>query len=232
MTVLIKHNPVVEQNLKALLVGGKFMELRHYLEGLNNTAFRTAGYLLSHVLLPPVSPGTYWQAFLALVPSQPKAYLGTFLNAAVQQQAEGRFQLLPKYLEQYAPTASPVDRRKILEALLPGATSLADVRLLLNTFCEDSTKARTAFLLLSDTPACAFELFQQMKRLEGQPVEIRRTCLHLMRKATKHAFNLAAMLRAYFDLEDLPGNFSLRLEDYQLSRLDVSYEAFCKILNH
>lgn len=232
MTVLRKHNPVVEQSLKSLLAGGKYVELCHYLGGLNNAAFRTAGYLLAHVLLPPLPSETYWKAFLVLVPSQPKAYLGTFLNAAVQQQAEGHFRLLPPYLEQYASTASPIDRRKVLEALLPGATSLPDVRLLLNTFCEDSPQARAAFLLVSDTSACSYELFQQMKRLEGQPAEIRRTCLRLMRKATKHAFNLAAMLRAYFDLEDLPGNFSLRLEDYQLSRLDVSYEAFCKILNH
>ena len=49
---------------------------------------------------------------------------------------------------------------------------------------------------------------------------------------TRHhrSFNLACIVHHYFGLNDLPGTFSLRLENYELSRLDGNYEQFCKIL--
>lgn len=215
-----------------MLSSGSVAELPAYFERLSNSEFRTATFLLADVLLPLLDDKTYWEAFTALVPSNTKAFLGAFLKAAGAQQREGRFQLSRDALTQFARQATSIDCKKILEAFLPNTTSLDDLHFLLANFCEDTPQARAAFLLASDQPVCYYELFQQMKRLEGQPADIRRYCILLMRKSTKRSFNMAAMLKEYFALEELPGTFSLRIEAYQLSRLEVSFDAFCKVLNH
>lgn len=42
---------------------------------------------------------------------------------------------------------------------------------------------------------------------------------------------MASIMRHYFDLQDLPGQFSLKLQNYELSRLEISYKTFTKTLN-
>lgn len=232
MAVLKRHNPAVESRLRSLISVGDSAALRAYVLSLNNTEFRTAGYLLSDVILPQTDETSYWQAFKALVPEDSKAFLGTFLKAAVFQIKNGTLTLSAETLTAFAAVATNIDKRKTLEALLPVTRQTDEVHFLLNIFCGGSLKSCLAFLVNQDTTACYFELFRLMKQLEGQTEDLQHYTMLLMRKGTKRAFNMGAIIKAYFGLETLPGTFSLHLEAYKLSRLDASYEAFCNLLNH
>jgi len=53
----------------------------------------------------------------------------------------------------------------------------------------------------------------------------------LVQKGDHRSFNMACIVRSYFDLTDLPGRFSLHLPPYKLNRLDLTPESFAKILN-
>ena len=54
--------------------------------------------------------------------------------------------------------------------------------------------------------------------------------MKLMREGSGIAFNLVSILKCYFDLPQVRGSFSLKLDAYELSRMDASYEAFRDIL--
>ena len=53
----------------------------------------------------------------------------------------------------------------------------------------------------------------------------------LMKKGDSRSFNLACILKQYFGLADISGQFSLRIQDYELSRLDQGYDYFVKMMN-
>ncbi|MBR1732553.1 MAG: hypothetical protein IJ729_02275 [Alloprevotella sp.] len=228
--MLKRHNPQLERRLQYFTAAGDAEGLLACLRSLSNTDFRTAGYLLAETLLPALAGADFWKFFLNLVPADPKAYLGTFLKAAVSLYRCGDLSLDAPQLETFAAKASTIDGRKILETLLPVVAAPHEVNRLLALYCEDRPQARIAFLLRTATAPCYYELFRNFRQLDHLPELLRRYCLQLMSRGDKLSFNLASITQAYFGLPGLPGTFSLRLEHYQLSRLDENFESFRKIL--
>lgn len=231
MTDVRRHNPVLRARLSACLGQNSPEELLALLAGLSNTDFRTSGYLLAEELLPAV-PGSavFWTFFCGVVPADSRAYLGTFLKAAVRMYAAGRLELSEACLADFARRATPIDRRKVLEALLPVVRTDGEVFTLLALFCEDKPEAKAAFLLKAGTLVCYYRLFQVLKMLDAGSDTLRRYVLLLMRRGDRLSFNMAGAVCRYFDIHDQPGTFSLRLPPYQLSRLDDSFDSFSKIL--
>ena len=170
MSILKRHNPVLERRLQAYLATGDIQGLRSFLEGLSHQDFRTAGFLLGEKLLSELtnSETVFWNSFLVLVSSNSKAYLGTFLPA------------------------------------------------------------QAFYLLSAGTLPCYYELFQQLKKVEHDTKLLRTYSVQLMQRGDNLSYNMASILQSYFALGELPGTFSLRLRDYELSRLDGSYELFKK----
>ena len=230
MTQIRKHNPVLEQRLQGFLAEIDIVGLRTYLENLSNTEFRTAGYLLAEHLLPVLDNTAFWQCFVGLVPFHSKAYLGTFLKAMTVLYTTEKLTVDAEELTVFAQSATPIDKRKILESLLPVLRTPEEVVHLLRLFCEDRPQARIAVLLPVGTAPCYYELFRNFKQIDHLPVILHRYCLQLMSRGDKIGFNLACITKEYFGLDTLPGTFSLRLEQYQLSRLDENYINFQKIL--
>jgi len=233
MTQFRKYHPVLEKRLLAFAEIGDAAGLLAFLRTVSHADFRTASYLLREKLLPSeaVAP-RFWQLFATLVPADSKAYLGTFLKAAIPLFQAGRIEFDFVCLESYSAQCTPIDCRKLLDSWLPFAKNPDELRSLLQLFCPEDDEIRIGYLLQVNTGPACFELFQRLRRLEHRPAEVRRCCLHLMQRGDKRSFNLAGILQKYFDLGELPGTFSLRLEHYQLGRLDESYEKFLKILNN
>ncbi len=65
--------------------------------------------------------------------------------------------------------------------------------------------------------------------MDHQIQALREYSIILMRKGDHLSFNLAGIIQSYFGLNALPGTFSLRLETYELNRLET-YEGFQKII--
>ena len=51
-----------------------------------------------------------------------------------------------------------------------------------------------------------------------------------MRKGDALSFNLASVAKVYFDLPQVKGTFSLKLDPYQLGRLEMSYASFRRVM--
>ena len=70
----------LRQLLRHVLQSGDYAALPATVAGLSHADRRQCGVLLGEELLPAMGE-EYWRIFAAVVPTDPKAYLGTFLKA-------------------------------------------------------------------------------------------------------------------------------------------------------
>ncbi len=224
--MLRRHNPILRQRLLQPLQAGDIKGLQDILANLKSMDFKTAGFLLAEELLPTINETLFWECFTTIVPTNPKAYLGTFLKGAVALHRQGTLTLTHEALSVYSQSGiSTIDCRKVLEALLPLAKKHEEITFLLQHFTADVQQRITLLLRITTLPA-AYALFQEMKTMEEDASLLRSTCLALMKRGDARAFRLASLCVSYFGLEELPGTFSLTLQPTELSRLDQSYETF------
>lgn len=200
------------------------------LESLSSSEQKTAGHLLSENLLPENYP-QFWTFFSYLVPRHPKAYLGTFLKAACEGYRRGQIDFGVEAFRQFGHTqATPIDSKKTLDALLPLLRTPQEVDAVMRDFSRETHAAQAGRLVRSGTAPCYYRLLMLLKHVEDDAGLLRSVCLGLIRKNDSRSFNMACIVCRYFGLTDLPVRFSLKLEDYEISRLDDSYEKFIKTL--
>lgn len=195
-------------------------------ESLSVSEKRTLGYLLAEKFLLQTDEPAFWAFFLALVPHDSKAHLMTFVKPAVALYLQNRLSINEAALTAFAENATVVDGRKLLAAFLPILRTSEEGRLMLQLFCPDDVETRLSVLLPIDSLVASYLLFQEMRRLDHDSPMIRHCCIMLMKRGGKYGFNMASALSSYFDVENLPGTFSLRLKTYQLSRLENSFQTF------
>ena len=204
-----------------------------YMQRLSNAARRSADALLGERLLIDVEEEAFWLFFSEMVRRAPKAYLGTFLKAAAARLPKGQLNAAnPLFLKFAAEEATPIDRTKCLDALLPLIKQPEDAERVLDAFfCKEQKSApgRALALLKVPTDACNYLLFKTMKQTDDL-VLVRKVCLRLLQRGGSASFNLAGILAGYFGIQSLPAAFSLKIEPYQYSHLEESYGNFLKYL--
>lgn len=226
-------NALCPLTVKMMVADADVPKLLDYFKGMSHGQFRIASMALANeaLLSRNCSEENYWRVFAGIVPTNPKAFLGTFLKAAVHRYDEGSLHItLSPELQGFAAQASPIDRRKVMEAFLPRVKTSEEVNVLLSLFVAGEPQDRVNALLKVDSAVVCYCLFRELRQQEGDDALIHQTALSLMRRQTKHGYNLASMIQAYFGLDPLPGTFSLRLNPYELSLLERSEEEFMKIL--
>ncbi|MDO5075248.1 MAG: hypothetical protein Q4D66_05150 [Bacteroidales bacterium] len=211
-----------------------FAALLDYVQSLRTTDHRTASTILSEARTWRwLNEEEWWEVFVLMVASSARAYLGTLLKAATARGRREEWHFESAVWSDFCRNrATDIDRRKMLEALLPLATTPATMERLVQGLRleEESETQQALYYLKAATPVAYHRLFLTLRRMEDNVPLIRRFAVELIRKDEKTAFNLAAILAAYFDLGKLPGTFSLALPPHQLSRLESDYTAFSSIL--
>lgn len=227
MRTFQRQNPALLQKLNALAVVDDAEGLKDYLLSLSASTFRTAGCMLANEVLP-THYINFWHLFSVIVPAHPKAFLGTFLKVAVTLYKSGKIELDEEFLTAYSLICSHIDRAKLLQALLPCLKTEREVSFLFDNFC-DNEEFGYALLIKSGSLPCYYTLFNALKCSEEH--YIKQCAAMLIKKGDSRSFNLASILKQYFGLTDINGQFSLRIQDYELSRLDQGYDYFVKMMN-
>lgn len=142
----------------------------------------------------------FWGLLLEVVPLNSRAYLGTLLKQAAPILRQGTLRLPDERLGRYLASATPIDAAKVVD-----------------------------FLLQHPTSATYYEVFCHLKHHADDRRMLYSYCQRLLQEGSDLSYNMASVLSLYFDLQ-LPATFALRLQPYQLSRLDEGYEAFRKIM--
>lgn len=209
--------------------------LLSYLESLSHSRFRRAGMELGEHILPEMGVGQFWAIFRILFRANRKAYLGTLLKALATRLADGNApeavaaETEALWGDDFAPLCpelTDTDRRKILLSLLPCLPAPAMAERLLRQCGLNENSAWIPFLLQVRTAPCAFLLLKSLRYVENDRALLIRTCHFLIKAGDGPSFNLAALLRTSFGLEEVRGTFSLNLKPYQLARIEQNYEAF------
>ena len=233
MKTVCPRNAFLSKRLSLLVASGHSKDLIDFINSLSNAEFRSIGPMLAdEILVRGCTISVFWQLFFDIVSMHPKAFLGTFLKAAAKRYAISDLQVhpCPEPLRKFAQQASAIDCKKILQSLLPIMREPAEVQDLLQLFGPEESEMTASLLIKFDTKATYYALFQEIRKADGNIDFLRDITLRLMHKGTQRSFRMAAIMQAYFGVNDLPGQLSLQLQPFELSLLEKSDKYFLKII--
>lgn len=234
------YHPIIYTRLGQLFASADWDGLITYLDSLSNRHFRTAGYLIGERMLTDASPEVFWQVAQRLITWQPKAFTVTMAKAATPRFKANTLSLdddgFMRLAEALKSDERLIDRQKLLFQWLPAVSQPATMERLFDMLGIHDSRRRVEFLLHTDGLVAAFVLLRTLRFEEHDRDYLTTVCRQLIRrastlshtqgKADSLSFNLASLLRTYFDLPDIQGTFSLALQPYELSRLDTDFDTF------
>lgn len=229
------YHPIIAARLRSLFDTHNWSALIAYMDGLSNAHFRTAGYIIGERLLAEAEPEVFWAVACELVAWQPRAFTVTMAKAAAPRLLSGTLTVgddgFCRLAEVVSSPERVIDREKLLVTWMPAVRQPEALEKMMAALLLTEPRRRVEFLLRVETLAAGFVLLRTLRFEEHDRELLTRTCRQLMRRGTSLAFNLASLMREFFGLTEVGGVFSLRLEAYELSRLDTDYNVFCRVVN-
>lgn len=230
MSTFKHYNPILKDRMVSCIKSGNAELLLQVLSNLRASDFRTAGYMMANDVLTMCDSSTFWHLFINIVPVNTKAYLGTFLKAAVSLYEKGHLTLCEQILKQHVELSTAIDKQKVVDAFLPHLRSVDEVMCLVNIYYDDEREKAVQLLIKAGTLPCYYVMFNLLKPFETERIAHYARALLMLKNQL--AYNMASVLKQYFDIDNIPAVFSLHIEPYQLHRLDKGYETFVKVLTN
>lgn len=222
------YSKTIEQHLLQPLRDADSDGLVRLLSSFSRSEQRTAGYMLGERLLLDCPAELYWQMTEALVRYDSKAYLITLMKTFLLRLSRGTASLSDVPFGRLAAGFNEVERQKVALLLLPEFEQPKQVEQLFQLLGLAKGREQLVYLIRVDTLPCLFLLLRSLRYVEHDRAEVLKVARQLMKRGSGSSFNLASIVKVAFGLDELSGTFSLRLQPYQIARLEQSYEAFCQ----
>lgn len=222
------YSKTIEQHLLQPLKDADSEGLVRLLSSFSRSEQRTAGYMLGERLLLDCPAELYWQMTEALVCYDSKAYLITLMKTFLLRLSRGTASLSDVPFGRLAAGFNEVERQKVALLLLPEFEQPKQVEQLFQLLGLAKGREQLVYLIRVDTLPCLFLLLRSLRYIEHDRAEVLKVARQLMKRGSGSSFNLASIVKVAFGLDELSGTFSLRLQPYQIARLEQSYEAFCQ----
>lgn len=222
------YSKTLEQHLLPALQREDADGLVLLLKSLSRSEQRTAGYMLGERLLPDLPNAQFWKMAEALVRYDSKAYLITIMKTFLLRLEKGTASIDDEPFARMAATFNDTERQKVGLRLLPQLDSPSQVEQLFSAMGVGKGREQMLYLVRIDTLPCLYLLLRSLRYIEQDRAEVLQVARQLMKRGTGCSFNLASIIKVAFGLDELPGKFSLRLQPYQIARLEQSYKAFCE----
>lgn len=222
------YSKTIEQHLLQPLKEADSEGLVRLLSSFSRSEQRTAGYILGERLLLDCPAELYWQMTEALVCYDSKAYLITLMKTFLLRLSRGTASLSDVPFGRLAAGFNEVERQKVALLLLPELEQPKQVEQLFQLLGLAKGREQLVYLIRVDTLPCLFLLLRSLRYVEHDRAEVLKVARQLMKRGSGSSFNLASIVKVAFGLDELSGTFSLRLQPYQIARLEQSYEAFCQ----
>ena len=222
------YSKTIEQHLLQPLKDADSEGLVRLLSSFSRSEQRTAGYMLGERLLLDCPAELYWQMTEALVCYDSKAYLITLMKTFLLRLGRGTASLSDVPFGRLAAGFNEVERQKVALLLLPELEQPKQVEHLFQLLGLAKGREQLVYLIRVDTLPCLFLLLRSLRYVEHDRAEVLKVARQLMKRGSGSSFNLASIVKVAFGLDELSGTFSLRLQPYQIARLEQSYEAFCQ----
>ncbi len=222
------YSKTIEQHLLQPLKDADSDGLVRLLSSFSRSEQRTAGYMLGERFLLDCPAELYWQMTEALVCYDSKAYLITLMKTFLLRLSRGTASLSDVPFGRLAAGFNEVERQKVALLLLPELEQPKQVEQLFQLLGLAKGREQLVYLIRVDTLPCLFLLLRSLRYVEHDRAEVLKVARQLMKRGSGSSFNLASIVKVAFGLDELSGTFSLRLQPYQIARLEQSYEAFCQ----
>lgn len=222
------YSKTLEAKLLPVIQAGDTEALAVLLTSFSRSEQRTANYILGERLLLDCPADLYWKMTEALVLYDSKAYLITLMKTFLRRMKSGTAKLADKHFSRLAAGFNDIERQKVALLLLPELGQPALVEQLFSLMGIAKGREQMVYLVRVDTLPCLFLLLRSLHYIEHDRGEVLKVARQLMKRGTGASFNLASIIKVAFSLDELTGTFSLRLQPYQIARLEQSYEAFCQ----
>ena len=151
----------------------------------------------------------------------------------IEGMEQGRFSLYDPGFNNAAMElkSSPIDAQKTVQTLIPVLEQVQSVRHLFTVLGYDEMSSWIPFLLKSFNKVTAFVLLHSLHYVEQDRAFLLRVGYFIISRGDSFSFNVASLIKSIYGLEELKGTFSLRLQPFELSRIEKSYEAFCSVVD-
>ena len=222
------YSKSIEQHLLPFVQAGDAEGLVSWLDSSSRSEQRTAGYMLGERLLLDGPVDVYWRMTTSLFRYDSRAYLVTLMKTFLLRMKRGTASLSDEAFGRMAAEFNDVERQKVALLLLPDMQTPKQVEQLFSVLEIAKGREQMVYLVRIDTLPCLFLLLRSLRYIEHDRAEVLQVARQLMKRGTGGSFNLASIIKVAFGLDELSGTFSLRLQPYQISRLEQSYEAFCQ----
>lgn len=198
---------------------------------LSNSQFRLMEKAVREQVLTQLDNDLFWEALSHLIIYKRQAFISGIVAAEhlvgndTLDFHNHHVETLARHLMQ----TKPESLQKLCNMMMPLLRSEQQVRDMFHTLHVENPEARLASLLKTDSPLSYYVIFKTLKECDEKTVAY-RCCQALMKRHDDMAFNAVCIIKAYFGLDDLPGRFSLRVEQYELSHIDRNFDTFKRAL--
>lgn len=218
--------------MREMVKAHKWTELFQYLSHLSNSNFKSAKFVLENDILLLASSQDFWEASWRLVGFRPKAFLNSVAKVSANRVARGNWQPDFNALEHISASlkgdeARPA-RNRFIRFMLPLFVEETDIQRLFKVFDVNDSSC-IVFLQEVAEPVHFFLMFNLLRRADNH-LQAVDCCRFLMRQGDDLSYNMASLLKEYFDLKEVGGVFSLRLQPYELGYLETSFPTFEKTI--
>lgn len=228
---MVRYAKSLDSRLSPLVDRREFGALRDVLFSLSHSQFRMAGILIKERYAPDMDSPSFWNLAKCLVMSDSKAFLVTILKAVVLR-AENKVPFVyDDGFKDFCGILNDVDKDKLLVHLLPVTYDDKEVLRIFSCIgLGDRRRWLQPLMRVSSLP-CYYVLFRSLRTIEDDRAYLVRMAVYLIKKGDSLSFNMACLMKEYFALNEVKGTFSLKLNPYQFSRVETSFEAFCKLMS-
>lgn len=206
--------------------------LAQHFQSASNADFRKMETEVRERVMPKLSNSEFWEAYLHLLMYRRQAFLPCVLGAAGLAK-NGTLDVdceEAKTVACWLQEHSPESVAKIIRMAIPLLTTASQIESVLRLFDYHDERECAAVLVKESTPYAYFVLFNVLRRAADNRQLLVAACQAIMRKNDDMSFNMASLLRSYFDLNEIKSTFSLQIEPYELSYIEQSYDNFLHVL--
>ena len=221
------YSKILEGHILPFVQKGDADGLVERLKTFSQSAQKTAGLMLGERFLLDCPIEVYWRMTEALVHYYSKAYLITLMKTFVLRMNSGTASLSDDTFARLCAGFNELERQKVTLFLLPKLDKVQQVEQLFSLMHIAKGHDQMVYLVRVDTLPCLFLLLRSLRYIEHNREEVLKVARQLIKRGSGASFNLASIIKVAFGLDELSGTFSLRLQPYQIARLEQSYEAFC-----
>lgn len=202
------------------------------LDRLPNSEFRRMETQLRERIMPALGNEEFWGAYLHLLMYRRQAFLTCILavkNLARDGQLDFSVDAALQTAE-WLKTNAAESVVKVVRMALPLMQSVEQINGLLDVFKIEKDADQVNVLLTQTTTQVYYVLFQKLKMMDDNRQLLRTALLTLMKKNDELSWGMASLVKAYFGLDDIKSTFALRIEPFELSYADKSYDNFAHII--